>query len=57
MDETGTQTSTKSPIKIRFTTGKKQVGIIASPEQGQLTTVIYCCNAAGSFILSFLIFV
>lgn len=47
----------KSPPKIHFTTRKKQVGIIASPEQGQLTIVICCCNAAGSFILSFLIFI
>jgi hypothetical protein len=57
MDETGIQTSMKSPTKIRFTTEKKQVGIVANPEQGQLTTVICCCNAAGLFILSFLMFV
>lgn len=44
-------------MKILFTTGKKQEGITASPEQGQLTTVIFCYNAAGSFIPSCLIFV
>jgi len=57
MDETGIQTSTKSPMKIHFRTGKKKIGIIASPEQGQLTTVIRWCIAAGSFILSYIIFV
>ncbi|KAF2886250.1 hypothetical protein ILUMI_19923 [Ignelater luminosus] len=40
-----------TPVK-----GKRQVGMIASAERGQLTTVIGCCNAAGSFLPPFLIF-
>jgi len=37
-------------------TGKKQVGVISSAERGKLTTIIGCCNAAGSFIPPFFIF-
>ncbi|KAG6460177.1 uncharacterized protein LOC119190436 [Manduca sexta] len=56
MDETGISTTTNKPPKVLLTKGKKQVGIIASAEHGQLTTVIGCCNAAGSFLPPFLIF-
>lgn len=56
MDETGISTTTNKPPKVLSTKGKKQVGIIASAERGQLTTVIGCCNAAGSFLPPFLIF-
>lgn len=56
MDETGISTTTNKPPKVLSTKGKKQVGIIASAERGQLTSVIGCCNAAGSFLPPFLIF-
>lgn len=56
MDETGIQTTSNKPPKILSRTGKKQVGVIASAERGKLTTVICCCNAAGSFIPPFLIY-
>ncbi|XP_026488620.2 uncharacterized protein LOC113395268 [Vanessa tameamea] len=56
MDETGISTTTNKPPKVLSTKGKKQVGIIASAGRGQLTTVIGCCNAAGSFLPPFLIF-
>lgn len=56
MDETGISTTTNKPPKLLSTKGKKQVGIIASAERGQLTTVMGCCNAAGSFLPPFLIF-
>ncbi|CAH2100603.1 unnamed protein product [Euphydryas editha] len=56
MNETGISTTTKKPPKVLSTKGKKQVGIIVSAERGQLTTVIGCCNAAGSFLPPFLIF-
>lgn len=56
MDETGISTTTNKPPKVLSIKGKKQVGIIASAERGQLTTVIGCCNAAGSFLPPFLIF-
>nr|XP_023011718.1 uncharacterized protein LOC111502004 [Leptinotarsa decemlineata] len=56
MDETGISTTINKPPKVLSTKGKKQVGIIASAERGQLTTVIDCCNAAGSFLPPFLIF-
>lgn len=50
MDETGISTTTNKPPKILSVCGKKQVGVISSAERGKLTTVICCCNAAGSFI-------
>lgn len=53
MDETGISTTTNNPPKIFSVCGKKQVGIISSAEMGKLTTVICCCNAAGSFIPPF----
>ncbi|GBP81121.1 hypothetical protein EVAR_88218_1 [Eumeta japonica] len=56
MDETGISTTTNKPPKVLSAKGKKQVGIIASAERGQLTTVIGCCKAAGSFLPPFLIF-
>lgn len=58
MDETGISTTTNKPPKVLSMKGKRQVGIIAvaSAERGQLTTVIGCCNAAGSFLPPFLIF-
>lgn len=56
MDETGIQTSSNKPPKVLSRTGKKQVGVISSVERGKLTTVVCCCNAAGSFIPPFLIF-
>ncbi|KAK0166665.1 hypothetical protein PV327_004157 [Microctonus hyperodae] len=48
--------TTNKPPKVLSAKGKKQVGIIASAERDQLTTVIGCCNSAGSFLPPFLIF-
>ncbi|XP_047033976.1 uncharacterized protein LOC124640306 [Helicoverpa zea] len=56
MDETGIQTSSNRPPRVLSKTGKKQVGVISSVERGKLTTVVCCCNAAGSFVPPFLIF-
>lgn len=56
MDETCVQTSSSKPPRVLSRAGKKQVGIISSVERGKLTTVICCCNAAGSFIPPFMIF-
>ncbi|KAJ8934808.1 hypothetical protein NQ318_010222 [Aromia moschata] len=56
MDESGIMTTTNKPPKVLSISGKKQVGIISSAERGQLTTVICCCNATGSFIPPFMIF-
>ncbi|CAG4950464.1 unnamed protein product [Parnassius apollo] len=56
MDETGISTTSNKPPRALSIKGKKQVGIIASAERGQLTTVIGCCNVAGSFLPPFLIF-
>lgn len=56
MDETGISTTINKPPKVFLITGKKQVGVISSAERGKLTTVIGCCNAAGSFIPPFFIF-
>lgn len=56
MDETGISTTTNKPPKVLSIKGKKQVGIIASAERGQLTTMIGCCNAIDSFLPPFLIF-
>ncbi|XP_011858253.1 PREDICTED: uncharacterized protein LOC105555822 [Vollenhovia emeryi] len=56
MDETGIQTTSNEPPKILTRTGKKQVGVISSTERGKLTTIVCCCNAAGSFIPPFLIY-
>ncbi|KAF2888893.1 hypothetical protein ILUMI_17280 [Ignelater luminosus] len=55
MDETGISTTSNKPPKVLSVKGKRQVGMIASAERGQLTTVIGCCNAAGSFLPPFLI--
>ncbi|XP_030751569.1 uncharacterized protein LOC115879066 [Sitophilus oryzae] len=56
MDETGISTTTNKPPKVLSIKGKKQVGVIASAERGQLTTMTGCCYAAGSFLPPFLIF-
>ncbi|CAH2085301.1 unnamed protein product [Euphydryas editha] len=56
MDETGIRTSTTKPPKILSSCGKRQVGLISSVERGVLTTVVCCCNAAGSFLPPFFIF-
>lgn len=56
MDETGIKTTTSKPPKILSSYGKRQVGIVSSLERGTLTTVVGCCNAAGSFVPPFLIF-
>lgn len=56
MDETGVRTSSSKPPKILSVKGKKQVGVISSAERGQLTTVICCCNAAGSYVPPYFIF-
>uniref|UniRef100_A0A2H1VWF9 SFRICE_015897 n=1 Tax=Spodoptera frugiperda TaxID=7108 RepID=A0A2H1VWF9_SPOFR len=56
MDETGIKSSTSKPPKVLSIKGKRQVGVICSAERGQLTTVICCCNAAGTFIPPFFIF-
>lgn len=56
MDETGIMTTTNKPPKVLSISGKKQVGIISSAERGQLTTIICCCNATGSFVPPFMIF-
>lgn len=56
MDETGIMSNSNKPPKIFTTRGKKQVGMIASSERGQLTTVICCCSAAGTFIPPYFIF-
>ncbi|KAF2889816.1 hypothetical protein ILUMI_16357, partial [Ignelater luminosus] len=56
MDETGISTTSNKPPKVLSVKGKRQVGMIASAKRGQLTIVIGCCNAAGSFLLPFLIF-
>ena len=55
-DETGVHTSTNRPPKVLSVRGKRQVGVISSTERGQLTTVLCCCNAAGSYIPPFFIF-
>ncbi|KAF2883233.1 hypothetical protein ILUMI_22938 [Ignelater luminosus] len=56
MDETGISTTSNKPSKVLSVKGKRQVGMIASAERGQLTIVIGYCNAAGSFLPPFLIF-
>lgn len=56
MDETGIKSSTSKPPKVLSIKGKRQVGVICSAERGQLTTVICCCNAAGTFVPPFFIF-
>ncbi|CAK1554377.1 unnamed protein product [Leptosia nina] len=58
VDETGIQTTSNKPPKVLTKTGqkKRQVGVISSVERGKLTTVVCCCNAAGSFIPPFMIF-
>lgn len=56
MDETGITPTTNKTPKVFSISGKKQVGVISSAERGKLTTVICCCNAAGSFIPPFFIF-
>lgn len=49
-------TNTNNPPKALSTKGNKHLGIIASSERGQLTTIISYCNAAGSFLPPFLNF-
>lgn len=56
MDETGVQTTSNKLPRVLCKSGKKQVGIVSSAERGKLTTVVCCCNAAGSFIPPFLIY-
>lgn len=56
MDETGIQSSSNKPPRILTKSGKKQVGLMSSTERGRTTTVISCCNAAGSFVPPLLIF-
>lgn len=56
MDETDVRTSTSKPPKVLSTKEKKQVGVISSVERDQLTTVICCCNATGTYVPSFFIF-
>lgn len=53
MDECGISTTTNKAPRVLSIKGKKQVSIIASAERGQLTTVIGCCNVAGSFLPPF----
>nr|XP_018906716.1 PREDICTED: uncharacterized protein LOC109036800 [Bemisia tabaci] len=50
MDETGVHTTSNNPPKVLSVKGRKQVGVIASAERGQLTTIIGCVNAAGVYI-------
>nr|XP_015915036.2 uncharacterized protein LOC107445205 [Parasteatoda tepidariorum] len=57
MDETGIHASSNKFPKILSKSGEKQVGVISRAERGKSTTVICCCNAAGSFIPPFLIMV
>lgn len=42
MDETGVRTSSTKPPEVLSTYGKKQVEIVASDENGVLTTIICC---------------
>ncbi|KAJ8728551.1 hypothetical protein PYW07_006247 [Mythimna separata] len=56
MDETGIMSSTSRPPKVLSIKGKRQVGVICSAERGPLTTVVCCCNAAGTFVPPFFIF-
>lgn len=49
MDETGVHTSAKRPPRVLSTKGKRQVGVITSAER-QLTTIIGCVNAAGTYL-------
>ncbi|CAH2099541.1 unnamed protein product [Euphydryas editha] len=56
MNETGIKNSTTKPIKILSIKGKRQVGVICSAERGQLTSVICCCNVAGTFVPPFFMF-
>ncbi|CAH1973558.1 unnamed protein product [Acanthoscelides obtectus] len=50
MDETGVKTSASKPPRCISVKGKKQVGVVATAEKGQLTTVICACSATGRFI-------
>ncbi|KAF2889402.1 hypothetical protein ILUMI_16771 [Ignelater luminosus] len=45
MDETGISTTSNKPPKVLSVKGKRQVGMIASAERGQFTTVIGCSEA------------
>lgn len=47
MDKTGVKTSASRPFRVISVKGKRQVGVVATAEKGQLTTVI--C-ATGRFI-------
>jgi hypothetical protein len=55
MDETGL-TVVHQPGKVFAERGQKQVGKLISGEKGQTVTIICAVNAAGSYILSMLIF-
>ncbi|CAH1991599.1 unnamed protein product [Acanthoscelides obtectus] len=50
MDETGVKTSDSKPPRVISVKGKKQVGVVATAEKGQLTTVICACSATDRFI-------
>lgn len=50
MDETGVKTSASRPPRVISVKGKRQVGVVATAEKGQLTTVICACNATGRYI-------
>ncbi|CAH1983667.1 unnamed protein product [Acanthoscelides obtectus] len=50
MDETGVKTSASKPPRVISVKGKKQVGVVATAEKGQHTTVICACSATGRFI-------
>jgi hypothetical protein len=50
MDETGIKTSSERPPKVISTKGKKQVGVIATAERGELTTLICCCSSVGYYL-------
>lgn len=56
MDETGVKTSASRPPRVISKKGKRQVGVIATAEKGQLTTVICTCSATGRFISPCFIF-
>ena len=50
------ETSAFKPPRVVSVKGKKQVGVVATTEKGQLTTVICACSASGRFIPPCVIF-
>jgi len=56
VDETGVTTVPNKPSKVLLFKGKKQVGVIASAERGQLVTVELCMSATGHYIPPLFIF-